>query len=34
MDELLGEGVVKLTKPMKPGDLLQAVRQALDTAVA
>jgi CheY-like chemotaxis protein len=34
MDELLGEGVVKLIKPMKPADLLHAVRQALDPAAA
>jgi CheY-like chemotaxis protein len=34
MDEMLGAGVVKLTKPMKPGDLLRAVREALGTAVS
>ena len=33
MDELLG-AVVKLAKPMRPGDLLRAVREALGTPVA
>ncbi|HEX5137963.1 MAG TPA: response regulator [Planctomycetota bacterium] len=33
MDELLGP-VVKLTKPMRPTDLLRAVREALSTTVA
>lgn len=32
MDELLGS-VVKLTKPMRPADLLRAVREALGTPV-
>lgn len=34
MDEMLGAGVVKLTKPMRPGDLLRAVREALGTPVS
>ncbi len=33
MDELLGP-VVKLVKPMRPSDLLRAVREALGTPVA
>ena len=33
MDEMLG-AVVKLTKPMRPADLLRAVREALGTPVA
>lgn len=33
MDELLGP-VVKLTKPMRPADLLRAVREALGSPVA
>jgi CheY-like chemotaxis protein len=33
MDEMLGH-VVKLTKPMRPADLLRAVREALGTQVA
>jgi len=33
MDDLLGS-VVKLTKPMRPADLLRAVREALQTPVA
>jgi CheY-like chemotaxis protein len=33
MDEMLGP-VVKLTKPMRPADLLRAVREALGTPVA
>jgi CheY-like chemotaxis protein len=33
MDEMLGH-VVKLTKPMRPADLLRAVREALGTPVA
>lgn len=33
MDELLGP-VVKLTKPMRPADLLRAIREALGTPVA
>jgi CheY-like chemotaxis protein len=32
MDEMLGQ-VVKLTKPMRPADLLRAVREALGTPV-
>jgi CheY-like chemotaxis protein len=34
MDDMLGSGVVKLTKPMRPADLLRAVRQALGAPVA
>jgi CheY-like chemotaxis protein len=34
MDELLGAGVRKITKPMKPRDLLRAVREALGSPVA
>lgn len=33
MDEMLGS-VVKLTKPMRPADLLRAVKEALGTPVA
>jgi CheY-like chemotaxis protein len=33
MDDLLGS-VAKLTKPMRPADLLRAVREALGTPVA
>lgn len=33
MDEMLG-AVVKLAKPMRPADLLRAVREALGTPVA
>jgi hypothetical protein len=33
MDEMLGP-VVKLVKPMRPADLLRAVREALGTPVA
>jgi CheY-like chemotaxis protein len=33
MDEMLG-AVVKLTKPMRPADLVRAVREALGTPVA
>jgi CheY-like chemotaxis protein len=33
MDEMLG-AVVKLTKPMRPADLLRAVREALGAPVA
>ncbi len=33
MDEMLG-AVVKLTKPMRPADLVRAVREALATPVA
>ncbi|MFI5402383.1 MAG: response regulator [Planctomycetota bacterium] len=33
MDEMLG-AVVKLTKPMRPADLVRAIREALATPVA
>lgn len=33
MDEMLGS-VMKLTKPMRPADLVRAVREALSTPVA